>query len=518
MLNKSEFNIQIISNITLRPFFEMYLKDYFARSGLIINTDFTNYNEYFCDEHFDVFVQVHQIIVWINIDDIYPNLANDIISNKIGIETISQEIKNKFIEFYKSIKQKSKAPILWIGTEDYCYYYQTYYNGHALMYKGLFDNINLELNALLYNESDRYIDLKGIISRIGIENSFDNKSKYRWNTPYSNELLNLIAYEVYKQHLISYGITKKCLVLDCDNVLWGGILSEDGFERIQLGSAGLGRSYQDFQRLIVNLYYSGVIIAICSKNDKADVLRMFREHDEMILKEEHISCFYVNWNNKPDNIKRISEILNIGLDSIVFIDDSDFELQSVKELLPEVTAIKYNRDNIYSQLSCFNLKSDMNIDKIEQRTFTYKTNEQREILKSEAISFDDYLNALEMRVDIHKALSIELSRIAELTQRTNKCTNGMRYTVNMLNKKIENGYELYSVSLSDKFSDLGLVGVIGIYNDTLDLFSLSCRALGRNVEELMIDFINQKHIKRINYEITPKNHELYQKLNGIIAQ
>ena len=94
----------------------------------------------------------------------------------------------------------------------------------------------------------------------------------------------------------------------------------------------------------------------------------------------------------------------------------------------------------------------------------------------------------------------------------------MRYTVNMLNKKIENGYELYSVSLSDKFSDLGLVGVIGIYNDTLDLFSLSCRALGRNVEELMIDFINQKHIKRINYEITPKNHELYQKLNGIIAQ
>lgn len=260
------------------------------------------------------------------------------------------------------------------------------------------------------------------------------------------------------------------------------------------------------------------IIAICSKNDKVNVLRVFREHDEMILREEHIACFCVNWYNKVDNIKVIAETLNIGLDSMVFIDDSDFEIQSVKTLLPEVTAIKYEKDNVYKQLSCFNIKSNIDIEKVQRRNLTYQTNELRKNLKAEASSFDEYLNALEMKVDIHKALPIELSRIAELTQRTNKCTNGRRYTAQQIKTMIENGYALYSVFLSDKFSDLGLVGAIGIDSNTLDLFSLSCRALGRNVEEIMISFIREKNIKKSYYNLTAQNHELNFKLNILLNQ
>lgn len=331
-------------------------------------------------------------------------------------------------------------------------------------------------------------------------------------------MLQEVACEVHKQYLIRNGITKKCVVLDCDNVLWGGILSEDGIEGIQLGNSGLGRPYQDFGRLMLNLYYHGVIIAICSKNDKSDVLRVFREHDEMILREEHIACFCVNWDNKADNIKAIAEMLNIGLDSMVFIDDSDFEVQAVKALLPEVTAVKYERDNVYKQLSCFNLKSNIDIEKVQRRNLTYQTNELRKNLKSELSSFEKYLNALEMKVDIHKTLPIELSRIAELTQRTNKCTNGRRYTAQQIKDMLSNGYELYSVSLSDKFSDLGLVGAIGIDGNTLDLFSLSCRALGRNVEEIMISFIRDKNIKKSYYNLTAQNHELNFKLNKLLKQ
>lgn len=242
---------------------------------------------------------------------------------------------------------------------------------------------------------------------------------------------------------------------------------------------------------------------------------MFKEHDEMILKEEHIACFCVNWENKPDNIKRISETLNIGLDSIVFIDDSNFEIQSVKKLLPQVSAIRYDKEHVYKQLSCFNLPNRVDATKIKQRNLTYQTNEYRRALKLHSSTFDEYLNALEMRVKIHRAGLVELSRIAELSQRTNKCTNGIRYTVEQLKGKLENGYALYSILLSDKFSNLGLVGAIGIEENTLDLFSLSCRALGRNVEELMINFVEDRKISNVRYNLTDYNRDLYNRLEEL---
>ena len=517
MQNLSKINIAVVSNITLEPFFSVHIKDAFIKDVLNVNFEFISYSEYLSEEYSEKIINADQIVVWLNIDCFYPNLINDLTCGKVSADDIEQDIQNKFIELNAFLKQKSRAPILWMGVEDYCYYSYTYPLGYSLVNRGLIDRINITLNEII-QENDTCVDLKSVIAKLGIERVFDNKSKHRWNTPYSRDLLQAVASEAHKQYLIRNGITKKCVVLDCDNVLWGGILSEDGIEGIQLGSSGLGLPYQDFGRFILNLYYHGVIIAICSKNDKSDVLRVFREHDEMILREEHIACFCVNWDNKADNIKVIAETLNIGLDSMVFIDDSDFEVQAVKALLPEVTAVKYERDNVYKQLSCFNLKSNIDVEKVQRRNLTYQTNESRRNLKTEASSFEEYLNALEMKVDIHEALPVELSRIAELTQRTNKCTNGRRYTVQQIKDKLSNGYELYSVSLSDKFSDLGIVGAIGIDGNTLDLFSLSCRAMGRNVEEVMISFIRDKNIKKSYYNLTAQNHELNFKLNKLLKQ
>lgn len=517
MQNLSKINIVVITNITLEPFFGIYLNDVFVKEDFNVKLNYIPFNEYTLQENSGKIINADKIIVWLNVDCLYPNLINDLISRKICADDIEQDIKNKFINLNDFIKQKSRVPVLWIGAEDYCYYPYSYYLGYHFINNGLIDRVNITLNEII-GKNDFYVDLKYVIAKFGIEQAFDNKSKYRWNTPYSKELLQDVATEVHKQYMIYNGITKKCVVLDCDNVIWGGILSEEGIEGIQIGSSGLGRPYQDFGRFMLNLYYHGVIIAICSKNDKNDVLRVFREHDEMILREEHIAWFCVNWDNKADNIKSISEILNIGLDSIVFIDDSDFEVQTVKALLPQVTTIKYEKNNVYKQLSCFNLKRNVDIEKVRQRNLTYQTNELRRNLKSDVSSFDEYLNALEMRVDIHKALPIELSRIAELSQRTNKCTNGRRYTTKQINEKLNNGYELYSISLSDKFSNLGLIGAIGIDGNTLDLFSLSCRALGRNVEKIMIDFIREKNIKKGYYNLTSQNNELYIKINDLLKQ
>ena len=164
----------------------------------------------------------------------------------------------------------------------------------------------------------------------------------------------------------------------------------------------------------------------------------------------------------------------------------------------------------YEQFACFNLKSNISIANIDKRNETYRTNGFREELKAKYTDYADYISALEIKVDIHEAASIEFSRISELTQRTNKCTNGRRYTVTEIKERITSeAVKLYSVSVSDRFSDLGLVGAIEVEGDALTLFSLSCRALGREVEEKMIEFISGKYqIQKIEFKSTDKNAAL----------
>lgn len=514
-MNGEQIYISIISNITFEPYFNLFIKNLFAQNDTLVNILPIGIEEYQSEESQGKIYKANYIIIYIDFNYLFPNASNDIILNKLTFDVLLDSTKNKCKELYKFIKQRTQSPIFWFGFEDYCYEYN-YVNGNVLVNQNLINKTNEEL-CILLEKQDIYIDFKRLIANIGIKNAYDNKGKRRWNAPYTQELIVQMCNEIYKQYLIKRGVTKKCIVLDCDNVIWGGILSENGIENIKLGGSGLGRSYQDFQRYLLTLYYHGVILTVCSKNDLSDVMLMFREHSEMILKEEFISSFQVNWENKPENIKKIAKVLNIGLDSMVFIDDSDFEIQSVKLLLPEVAAIKYEYDTIYERLSCFNLKNNVDLEKVKHRNDTYKTNEQRELLKAEYQSFDEYLRGLEMKIDIHESLPIEFNRIAELTQRTNKCTNGKRYTVEQLKDKLKNDkYKLYSVFLVDRFSDLGLVGVIGIDNKILDLFSLSCRALGRNIEEEMLEHISSIYIHHFWFISTGKNDELRTKLKYYI--
>lgn len=502
----NEISIAVISNITFEPYFDSLMQSHFVNIDICANVLPISYEEYQLVESKEKMWEVNYIVVCLNFDYLYQNSVIDIAVNRISCSEVFKDLKNRCCELYQYIKQQTQSPIIWLGFEDYCYQYN-FVNGRIKLNDNIVDKINNELFILL-DKQDTYIDLKRIIADVGIKNAYNTKGKYRWNTPYPKPLISEVCDEIYKQYFIRVGNTKKCIVLDCDNVIWGGVISEDGIDKIVLGSSGLGRAFQDFQRYLLYLYYHGVILTVCSKNYLADVMQVFNKHNEMILKEEHIACFQVNWDNKPGNIIKISELLNIGLDSMSFIDDSEFEIQSVKAILPELIAIKYNRNTIYEQLSCFNLSSNVDVSKVKQRIDTYKTDEQRHELRSNCCTFDEYVDSLEMNIDIHEALSIELNRIAELTQRTNKCTNGKRYTVDQLRELvIEKNYLLFSVSVSDKFSSLGLVGAIGIENNELDLFSLSCRALGRDVEVKMISEVIKHQVTSFLFLSTGKNEK-----------
>lgn len=502
-LQTSDLQIGVISDIIFDPHFSPLIKLYFGENVEIFPVPYGGQND---DEHLKQLENSDVIVVWLNLETTFSNIWNTLYSQSATERQIINRVVSSCNRLYADLQVYKNAHILWFLFEDYFTKLPVVSGYH---YDSLIDKINIDLNNTLKNNVS-FINLKRLIAEIGVANAYDPKGKYRWSAPYSKALVEIAVKEIHKQYFIEKGITRKCLVLDCDNVLWGGILSENGIKNIKLGGSGFGRSYQDFQNFALSLYYHGVILTVCSKNDLPDVLTMFREHSEMLLKEEHIACFQVNWENKPDNIKRIAKTLNIGLDSMVFIDDSPVEVDAVKSMLPEVTAVLYERDSVYERLACFNLKSNVSIADIEKRAETYRTNQSRETLKSQYESYSEYIEALEIKMDIHEALPIEYSRISELSQRTNKCTNGKRYTVAEIKDRIvHENVKLYSLSVSDRFSDLGLVGAFEIEDNTLTLFNLSCRALGREIENKLWKFIADKHqINKIAFKSTGKNEDI----------
>ena len=501
---KNELRIVWLSNIVFEPYLQSGILHSFSDECIQPKLHFISYEEY--PEKSDEFRNVDCVVVALNFEALYPDAVNDVIAGKNPAEEIEADLVLKIQSLYSGIRSQTNAPVIWFGFEDYCDK-QDSVCGMIPVLSYLVDRINQKMLSLL---SDCVcIDLKHLIAKIGIKDSYSIKGKYRWNAPYSKELIWSMADEVHKQYLIHMGKTKKCIVLDCDNVLWGGILSEDGMEGIRLGNSGLGASFQDFQRFLLTLYDRGVILTVCSKNNESDVINVFREHSGMVLKETHISYFCCNWNNKPDNIRTIADALNIDPASLVFIDDSRFELEAVKSLLPDVTTVQFDRETVYQELSCFNLRSEADTVNVDKRTETYRTNAKRAELKQQSATFEDYILSLNMNLDIHETRPHECARIAELTQRTNKCTNGRRYTSEQIKDKVASTeYDLYTICMSDKFSDLGIVGVIGICRGEIDLFSLSCRALGRKAEDTMIQYALGKGADTVWFCSTTKNETL----------
>ena len=502
-INKSNYNITVISNVVFEPHLKPLMKLCFGDDITVCTVPF---EECMQQEYIKKFHTANMVVIWPNFETMFTKwrCLNEV-TDFDAVEVFLKRVNTYVVSI-------TRAKILWFLFEDY-EMQLTKVTGQV--YLDFVDKLNLKLKEII-GEQVVFIDLKKLIAKIGVSNAYDLKGKYRWNSPYSKILIEAAVKEIHKQYLIQKGFTKKCLVLDCDNVLWGGVVSEIGAENVKLGSFGEGRRYKDFQRFVYSLYVRGVILAICSKNDLSDVLEVFRNHDDMVLKEEHIACFQVNWENKAYNIKVISDILNIGLDAMAFVDDSIFEIESINNILPEVTTILFEKELNFEEFSCFNLKNDVNMSSVKNRTATYQTDKHRRELRLLCDSYEEYILSLEIKMDIHKATPIEYGRIAELSQRTNKCTNGIRYTVDEIKEKVKNDKNvLYSIEVEDRFSDLGLVGAIEIENGCLSFFALSCRALGRNIENKMLEFIFSKHsINSAIFISTKKNESLLNLING----
>jgi FkbH-like protein len=311
---------------------------------------------------------------------------------------------------------------------------------------------------------------------------------------------------------------KKCIVLDCDNTLWGGIVGEDGVYGIKLGDDYPGLAFKKMQELLRMAASTGIILAVCSKNNEADVKELWQTNTNNILNEHHISCYKINWNDKATNIKLIAEELNIGLDSIVFFDDNSVERELVKGMLPDVVVPDFPAEpymlvdffwKVYNEYFSVYRLSDEDLNKTAQ----YKENLERSKAKNVFENIEDYWASLGIEIDIASVQPSTIARVAQMTQKTNQFNlTTKRYTEEDIRRFADDKSLVFSSSVKDKFGDNGIT-IAGIMRPVadgecaIDSYLLSCRILGRGVELAVLHYVMNsfytKGVKRFKATYIP---------------
>lgn len=347
------------------------------------------------------------------------------------------------------------------------------------------------------------INIDKIFALVGFNQSIDYRFYHSSKAPYTFAFLKNYVSAIEPVILRNSGKLKKAIIFDCDNTLWKGVIGEDGIDGIDMSpTSNLGKFFHLVQRIAVFLSKRGVIIGLCSKNNENDVLEVLRNHRDIILKEEHIVIKKVNWDDKASNLREIASDLNVGLDSMIFVDDSNFEINLINEKVPEILTIQVPivlsdypdilLRNIYSY---FNLV--LNSDDA-RKTEMYKQQFEREKNKTTFNSIEDYLASLEIELTVVKNDKSYIPRIAQLTQKTNQFNlTTHRYTESKVEYfTSDNKHVVYAMFVKDKFGDNGLTGVCIVKEDEnnsknviLDSFLMSCRIIGRNIEFVFIDYI-----------------------------
>ena len=386
--------------------------------------------------------------------------------------------------------------------------------------------LNGEMLRLCEETADAHIlDMMSLFARIGSDSALDHRYLHMARAPVGRAALVPLG-ELYGRFVRALRArTRKCLVLDCDNTLWGGIIGEDGLAEIKIGPTYPGSCYRAFQQEVLNLHDRGVILALCSKNNEEDVLSVLRGHPQMLLREEHFSSLQINWDDKATNLMRTAHHLNIALDSLVLVDDSQFECDLVRDRLPEVEVVQLPVDpsafsTTLASKGHFDLLTFSAEDR--QRTAMYRAQLQRKELEVSSGSLADYLTKLGMVAEVGLADPLTVPRIAQLSQKTNQ--------FNLVTRRYSEGeitalgnspnMDVIYLHLKDCISDLGLVGVaISRYTSKeaeIDTFLLSCRAIGRDVEAALLAAVTERARARGCESVIGRY--IPTKRNGLVAE
>ena len=439
-----------------------------------------------------------------------------------GIQTPQMPEFTEYLKvFYDSLKKRTDACVIWLSCLN-TFFFDRIISGYV------YSNIKREIQTLntsiadILDESDVFIDLEELLGYKAMAPRFYYHNYYRWRYPYDEEIMNVICEEVERQIRILKGDTPKCLVLDCDGVLWNGTVSEDDPSGVYINNHGIGAVNYAFQRLVRSLYDHGVILALCTKNEPRAIEETFNINVNMPLNMKDFAVISASSAPKSQCMTQIIHRLNISEEHIVFVDDDPAECREVAKTFERIKTICFDPNTIFRELTCFNLPYRIDSVTVKQRHETYRADMERMSIRLPEMSETGYRQMLDVRVDITTAERVDLPRIAELSARANKITNGMRYTASQLiHISEQREYEIFKVGVSDKYGDLGLVGAIILNRGYLNLFVLSCRAAGRGIENDMLKVLIDNHVKDFFFKDTSKNEQifdwLYERIKGGIT-
>ena len=360
----------------------------------------------------------------------------------------------------------------------------------------LIEQFNAGLADEIIGEGDLLLDLAAIAEQVGLSRWHDPMRWHDAKLPFALDAVPLVADHVCRLLAAARGLARKCLVLDLDNTLWGGVIGDDGLDGIKLGQGSAsGEAHLAVQSLALDLRQRGVVLAVCSKNEDAAARAPFREHGEMVLKEDHISVFLANWTDKATNLRNIALTLNIGLDALVFLDDNPAERERVRQELPQVAVPEVGDEPAdYCRLLTMAgyFEAITFADEDRQRADMYQANAQRASAMQNIGNLDDYLQSLDMVCTILPFDDQGRARIAQLANKSNQFNlTTRRYSeAQVAEMQVDPGKFTMQVRLTDRFGDNGMISVIVFDRGTdawhCDTWLMSCRVLGRRVEEAVL--------------------------------
>ena len=436
----------------------------------------------------------HAVIIFWELFNLIDGLQFKIeLLNKTEIDKIEEKIKNE-IDF--TINNLKECPLLIINKFSSLLFSSFSIENNHL--EKLATRLNKHLDKI-EQKNLNIVSIDNIISFLGVKKSYDLRYLYSSKAPYTIEFFKNYCQLIKPLFLAINGKSKKALIFDCDNTLWKGVLGEEGFNNIEMSlETKDGAIFKEVQSIALSLVNKGIRIGLCSKNNASDVDEVLSNHKDMVLRENHITIKKVNWSDKVSNLKEISKELNIGLDSIVFIDDSDFEINFIKEQLPQVTVLKvpeklHNYPAMLRENLNFFYRSSNTVED-KSKTKMYKEQKQREDQKSKFSSLNDFLISLKLKIIKHeKSLIPRLSQMARKTNHFNLTTK--RYSETEIENFIKSkNSDVYAFSVEDKFGSSGVTGLTILSNKQnqkiqIDSFLMSCRIIGRNIEYVFIDYI-----------------------------
>jgi FkbH-like protein len=494
-IQSKPYEIGIISNVTVNSFKEIL--EYSCRLNQIEpNIEIGN---------FDNIVQDSAILNKKDLVIIFYDVLNIVDQVSEFFEDLEEEKYNNLID-----KLFSEIDIIFENLKNTA---SVIFNSFSSAY---FNNNNIqvskieifvkELNIYVEHKKTKNVSILNIdkvFSNIGFKQSIDYRFYHSSKAPYTFSFFKNYVAAIETVYLRNTGKLKKAIVFDCDNTLWKGVIGEDGMEGIDMSpTSKSGKFYHLVQRIAVFLSKRGVIVCLCSKNNEQDVLDVLRNHKDMILTENHIVIKKVNWIDKASNLRAIASELNIGIDSLVFVDDSNFEINLVKEQVPEISTIQVPTSiSDYPDLILKNVYTYFNLvlnSEDAKKTEMYKQQFDREASKSAFSSIKDYLASLKIELTIVKNDKTLIPRIAQLTQKTNQFNlTTYRYTESQVEQfTADKKCEVYAMFVKDKFGDNGLTGVCIAKEDEndpknmiLDSLLMSCRIIGRNIELVYVSHI-----------------------------